>query len=187
MRQILLILTLTLSSITAYAQWNPGQQQQPKQFSPEEFKKNMEGYIKFHAGLTDAEAEKFFPMLSEMQSKQRVNSRIITEQMRKGHDAKSDAEYEKILSYILELEETNHQLTEKYYKKFHTVLSWEKIFKARVAVERFNMLALSRFSPGGMGVGRWPNGLQWQWKPGEKPQGQGFSGKNKNQQQKNEK
>lgn len=182
MKQIILIITILLSTVTANAQqqqqqWNQGQKQ-PKQFSPEEFRKNMEGFIKHEAGLSDAEAEKFFPMLAEMQSKQRMNSHLINQQMRKGHNAKSEAEYEKILSYILELEEANNELTKKYYKKFHTILSWEKIYKVRAAVEHFNMLALSRFSPGGgMGFNRWPNGQQWQWKPqgksaGDKDKGQ---------------
>jgi len=166
MRQLIIIMALAFSCVTANAQWNKnsGHQttgQQPQQFSPEAFRKNMEAYIKSHANLTDDEAEKFFPMLAEMQSKQRENTRLISEQMRKGQNAKSDEEYGKILTYIIQLEKANNELTNSYYKKFHTVLSWEKIFKVRTSVERYNMIALSRFSPG-----RMPGGQPWQWNPG---------------------
>lgn len=152
---------MVFTCTAARAQWPNGMTnnvKQQQQFSPEAFRKNMEDYIKSHANLTDAEADRFFPMLAEMQSKQRDNSHLISEQMRKGHNAKSEEEYGRILSYIIKLEKQNDELTEKYYRKFKTVLSWEKIFKVRVALQRYNMIALSQFSPGHM-----PGGKTWQW------------------------
>lgn len=150
MKQLILILYFALAFATVSAQPKfPTQQKQ--QFSPEQFQKHMESYIKWAAQLTDDEAQKFFPMLSEMQKKQRENSHQIRQQMQKGNNAKTEAEFENILKETTRLESLNKKLDSDYNKKFKTVLSWKKIYKVRQALEQYNMMALQRFTPqGGM-------------------------------------
>lgn len=156
MKHLYLVLTFILMTATTYAQQPQNQQRQA--FSPEQFQKRMESFVKEQAKLTDEEAQKFFPMLSEMQSKQRKNSQRIREQMMKGMQAKTDEDYEKILKSVSELEIQNKKLDDIYNKKFSTVISWKKIYSVRQAIEMYNMQALRHFTPqmggfGGFGQG----------------------------------
>lgn len=141
MKSYLLTFIFVLVATTVSAQQNK------MQFSPEQFQKHMEAFIKGAAQLTDAEAQKFFPMLAEMQKQQRENSHQIRVEMQKGSKAKTEEEYANILREVTRLENLNTKLDETYNKKFKTVLSWKKIFKVRQALEQYNMMALQRFTP----------------------------------------
>ena len=175
MKRITLLLVATLLFTVSYAQ----QPQQGQQFSPEQFQKHMENFIKEQAKLTDEEAQKFFPLLTEMQSKQRKNSQLVREQMKKGRQAQSDEEFNKILKTVNELEIANKELDETYNKKFSAVISWKKIFQVRQAIERYNMMALRNFTPQ-MGFGQPFGGFkqgfspqqQWQQPKGQSQQNQ---------------
>ena len=175
MKRITLLLVATLLFAVSYAQ----QPQQGQQFSPEQFQKHMENFIKEQAKLTDEEAQKFFPLLTEMQSKQRKNSQLVREQMKKGRQAQSDEEFNKILKTVNELEIANKELDETYNKKFSAVISWKKIFQVRQAIERYNMMALRNFTPQ-MGFGQPFGGFkqgfspqqQWQQPKGQSQQNQ---------------
>lgn len=48
----------------------PAQERHP--FNPQRFEADMEQYITIHAGLTPSEAAVYFPLLRDMQKKQRV-------------------------------------------------------------------------------------------------------------------
>lgn len=182
MKHLYLVLTFALMTATAYAQQPQNQQRQA--FSPEQFQKHMESFVKEQAKLTDEEAQKFFPMLSEMQNKQRKNSQRIREQMMKGMQAKTDEDYEKILKSVSELEIQNKKLDDVYNKKFSTVISWKKIYSVRQAIEMYNMQALRHFTPqmgGGFGQGfggfgqmpRGNNNQQWQQRNNNNHRGPG--------------
>ena len=154
MKRTALIGTLMFVTLTLVAQnfQYPGQpqfqpQQQRQQFSPEGFKNGMEQFIRHYAELTPSEAQKFFPMLTEMQDKQRVISGKKHELMKQGFTAKTEVDYEKVITKINALEIENAKVEQTYYKKFHSVLTWKKIYKVRQALFRFNMEALRTFSP----------------------------------------
>ena len=120
---------------------------QRKRFSPEEYKHRMEFFIAKEACLTQSEAQKFFPLLHEMLEKQRENNRKTHEIMRKGFKAKTESEYQNVVDEAITLEIENKKIEKNYYKKFHTVLSWEKIHKVRIALYKFNFEALKKFTP----------------------------------------
>ena len=130
--------------------WNPGARQNgfgQQQFSPEAFKQRLEQFVTQHAGLTQQECQKFFPLLHEMLSKQRQVQNKINANLRKGNDAKSESDFERLLKENAELEIENNRIELAYYQKFHKVLSWEKIHKVKGALYLFNMEALRKFTP----------------------------------------
>lgn len=118
-----------------------------KQFSPEQYIKDMREYICKKACLSPMEAQAFFPIYFEMQNKQRQNNE---ERMRLAWSIKEDSpenEYERVLEKMIELEIKDKQLEKEYQKKFHKILSYKKIYKVRMAAYRFNMQAMRRFTP----------------------------------------
>ena len=74
---------------------------------------------------------------------------------------KTEAEYEDIISKVTSLELESKKVEQTYYKKFHTVLSWKKIHRVRIALGKWNMELLRQFSP--QQAGGQPDGwLDWQ-------------------------
>ncbi len=151
MKKLALIITLIIAtSSVALAQqngWQRGNGGGPRHFSPEEFKKHMELFISKEACLTPTEAQKFFPMLHEMLMKNRAISEKQRELMTSATESASEDEYEKIITKVTACEIEAKKNEQLYYKKFHTVLSWKKIYKVRRALFRFNREALRNFSP----------------------------------------
>lgn len=116
-------------------------------FSYDEFKKHMEGFIAFRAGLTPEESAKFFPLLHEMFKAQRELDHKQRMKMQKPHELTED-EAKKIILETIELENLRRKIEETYYtKRFPKVISWKKILKVRTAVEAFKMEALKKFAP----------------------------------------
>ena len=125
-----------------------------KEFSPEEYRQKMQEYITKEANLTANEQQKFFPLLTEMMDAQRKLMDQERELMRSGKNAKTEAEFEQIVTKTTELQVENRKIEVAYYKKFAKVLTWEKIYKARMAITKFNMRALRNFAPK-KGDGKW--------------------------------
>lgn len=148
MKKFIYILAMTLICTATFAQQNnqQGQNQRPK-FDPEQYKKNQENFIKDKVSLTNEESQKFFPLLFEMQQKQRENQGAIHQQMWKAQNTQKDEDFENILKEILRLQSENNKIEETYYLKFHKILSWKKIFKVRTALADWNNFILSMFSP----------------------------------------
>lgn len=143
MKKYILTTICIIFTLMAFAQQNNPR----RRFSPEEFKNRMEAFITKEACLTQDEAQKFFPMLHEMLEKQRETNGKSFGIMRKGFTAKSESDYQNIIEEVTDLEIENKKIEKNYYKKFHSVLSWEKIHKVRIAINKYNMEALRRFTP----------------------------------------
>lgn len=127
-------------------------------FSPEAYKQRLEEFVTREACLTPEEAQKFYPMLHEMMELQRKNNDNARLLMKNFKESMTEAEYAEIIEKSLEYEVENKKIEQKYYKKFHSVLSWKKLFSVRNALFKFNMEALRRFSPH-------PQGSPWKgWK-----------------------
>ncbi|MBR1379751.1 MAG: hypothetical protein IJ557_11565 [Bacteroidaceae bacterium] len=162
MKHYIVILICLCTTTVAYAQWNNNQrqgqdqqgqrreqwqQQGPRQFSPELFNQRLEQFVKNDAGLTAAECQKFFPLMHEMLNKQREINDKIQRTIYQGFGDKSENEYEQIISKVQALEIESRKLEQTYYKKFHTVLTWKKIYKVRFALSKWNMEVLKMFNP----------------------------------------
>ncbi len=144
MRRIYLIILTLLMNFSAFAQNDLPQR---KEFSPEEYWNNLQEYVTHEAQLTETESTNFFPMLKEMMGEQRKNNGKTMEILRSVNDGTTESEYGTKVKQLLELDVQNKQIEETYYKKFHTVMSWEKVFRVRGALYKFNREALNRFRP----------------------------------------
>lgn len=161
MKRFVLTLTCLLVIATGMVAQKPKDGQGKRQefrkehFSPEKYRQRMEGFITKEVGLTSDEQQKFYPMLHEMMEAQLKLMNEEREIMQSGKDAKTEADFERIVKKTTELQVENRKIEQTYYKKFYKVLSWEKIYKVRMAITKFNMHALRNFSP--KKDGRWEN------------------------------
>ena len=162
MKRNIVILLCLCTTLTSFAQWNNNQQRQrqgaqneqrqeqwqrQRQFSPELFNQQQEQFVTKEAGLTPAEAQKFFPMMHEMLNKQREINTKIQHYYAQCFGDKDEREYEEIINKVIALEVESRKIEQTYYKKFHTVLSWKKIYRVRFALSRWNMEVLKMFNP----------------------------------------
>jgi hypothetical protein len=107
----------------------------------------MERFVMEKAGVTPDEAKAFFPIFHEMLNEQRKVRREIGKLTHEGKMAKSEADYKRIMERIVDLEIKQNEIEKSYYKRFSEVLSWEKMFKVKCAIQEFGMEALNRFYP----------------------------------------
>ena len=106
MRRRIYAIIICLCTITAtcFAQQNNGQRNQRQFFSPEAYNQGLEEFVKNEAGLNDEECKKFFPLMHEMMNKQREVNSQIQQVMAKGFSAKTEADYEQIITRSINLE-----------------------------------------------------------------------------------
>ena len=154
MKRFVLVITTLLVCFCVNAQNQNqgfGRIQNPRaEFNPELYTKRMNEFVAREAHLTEAEQAKFFPLLNEMQNKQRQIGRQQREIMMKAfrNTNISEEDYEQMVMRVTGLEIESRKVEQTYYKKFHTVLSWKKIYGVRVALARFQVEALNQFQPG---------------------------------------
>ena len=166
MKRIMIALCCLLMTTMSFAQGNG--QWQRHEFSPERYKQKLEEFVTREAGLTPEEAQRLFPMLHEMLAKQLHNNNAQREAMRSCGENASEADYEKAIKQTLALDVENKRLEQDYYKKFHSVISWKKIHAVRMALWKFQMEALRRFTPhAGNGAPR--GNQQWQHRQKSRP------------------
>ena len=151
-----MIMAVWITCVGLYAQ-NPENAKQNgpqggsrKEFNPELYRKTMRDFITNEAKLTEAEANKFFPLLNEMLDKQHKVMKQQRELMMKGKPEANltEAEYENIITKTTNNDVELKKIEQTYYKKFHAALSWKKIYAVRQALNRFQMEALKHFQPG---------------------------------------
>lgn len=155
MKRIFINILLLCICMAAMAQGNHPQR---RDFSPEEYWKNLKEFVTKEAGLTNEEADGFIPLMKEMMDEQHKNNRKSFEITRSCNEGTTESEYGTAVKQLLELDVENRRIEETYYKKFHTVMSWEKVFKVRTALYKFNREALNRFNPRRGGGHRGPGG-----------------------------
>lgn len=127
-----------------------GQSGNRREFSPEQYKKDMIEFVTAQAKLTETEAANAFPIINEMHEKQHKLMKQQRELMKKGRNATnlSEAEYENLVVKATEIDVEIKKLEQVYFKKLHSVLSWKKVYAVRMALNRFQMEALRKFRPG---------------------------------------
>lgn len=129
MKKTIILLTCLTVSLLSMAQ-------DKQKFSPERFQADLEAFIKQEAKFSDDEAAKYFPLLREMQQKQRnLYSRMRQAGKEKPADEKGCAaairECDKINIELKQLEQT-------YHKKMLQVLPASKVYDAIKAENRFH-------------------------------------------------
>ncbi|MBR2630548.1 MAG: hypothetical protein IKD25_03325 [Bacteroidaceae bacterium] len=111
--------------------------------------KKLNEFVTREAKLTPEESEKFFPILMEMFSKQFALESQQREALLKAmkNPNMNEDEYEKVIAKVLNTEVEMKKIEQTYYKKFHSVLSWKKVFAVRTALNKFRVEALNQFQP----------------------------------------
>lgn len=107
-----------------------------QKFSPEKYQADVEDFITKEADLNKTEAAAFFPLLREMQEKQRA----IFKQLRAEGKSKPADEnaYKKAIQKRDQMELELKNIQQTYHNKFLGVLPASKAYKAILAEERFN-------------------------------------------------
>lgn len=108
--------------------------------SPDEFRAKQKAFISEKAELTDDEADKFFLLYFELQSKKKDINDKAWKLLRKGKDDKSmtEAQYEEIILQVYDLRIESDKLDKVYYAKYKKVLSPKKIYQVQRAEARFH-------------------------------------------------
>ncbi|MDE7117594.1 MAG: hypothetical protein K2O61_02995 [Bacteroidaceae bacterium] len=129
---------------------NAGNRPPQRQFSPELYMKQLNEFVSRGASLTDTEQAKFLPMLAEMLGKQHELKKQQRELLMQSWKNKNmtETDYEKMVNKNIALDLESKKIEQTYYKKFHTVLSWKKVYAVRQSLQRFQMEALNHFLPG---------------------------------------
>lgn len=121
---------------------------QDRKMNVEDFEKRKQAYVKEKAALTDEEAQRYFPLNSELnQKKFELNRqhRQKLEKARKNNQKISDEEYRQIIENDVDLKVKEAELEKEYSDKFDKVLSPEKLFKAQQAEKKFIQQEVARF------------------------------------------
>ncbi len=154
MKKILSFLILVLlAATTAVAQPNNNKGEKP-QFNPEEFKTMMRNYVRDKACLTQAEADKLFPIYFEMKTKQmEMNGKMMKLKRQKPDCNATTKEYSDLISQITELNVALAKLEQTYYAKMCKVVDAKKVYNVMCAEEEFHREMLLRANS--MGRGSW--------------------------------
>ncbi len=144
-KRILSLACLLLPLVVAMAQ-NKGPQQR---FNPDEFRARLESHIKKEAKLTDAEADKFFPIFREMKNKQREKA-MQAQKLKRNHPdgSATDKDYSAVIGKIAELDAQVAQIEAEYYKKLCKVVSPKKVYAAILADDDFSRRMVQHFVNG---------------------------------------
>ena len=125
-------------------------QNQNRRMNIQEFEKRKVEYIKKEAELTNSEADKFFPLnkeLTRMKFELRKNNRDKVQKI-KDNSSISDAEYSKLLEDDVEVKLKEAALDKEFAKKFKSVLTPEKLYRAQQAERDFMQQEISNFRSG---------------------------------------
>jgi len=140
---IALLLIGTLSVTTVFAQQQkPNKPNRPEgthKPNPEKFKAMKVAYLTEKMALTTAEAEKFWPIYNEYESKKKAERKEFRDDKKELAEKTelSDAEIEKMLNERIQLKQDELNLEKEYLAKFKTVLPMKKVGELYKAEESF--------------------------------------------------
>lgn len=121
---------------------------QERKMNVADFEKRKMEYIKKEAGLTDEEAQKFFPIFNELTQKKfslHKGHRDIIEKIKNEKSSITDEEYKRMLENDTDVKLKEAELDKAYSSKLEEVLSPEKLYKAQQAERRFIQLELLKY------------------------------------------
>lgn len=133
MKRIIYLLTLIICCCVTSVQ------AQKKMMSQEEFRKRQQTFLTERAGLTQEEAQKFFPLYFELQDKKHAYNKEAWQKQRKGKEnGTTEAEYAKIVEDVLQIRITIDQMKLEYVRKYKQFLSAKKIYELQKAEMKFH-------------------------------------------------
>ncbi len=141
-KSIILILTLCvlplyISSLSA----------QDKRMNMADYEKRKMEFIQKEAGLTQAEADKYFPLNSELTQKKFELHKLHRDKVQRIKDNSniSDEEYRRMLDDDVEVKLKEAALDKLYAPRFEKVLAPEKLYRAQQAERSFMQKEVTNF------------------------------------------
>lgn len=123
------------------------QNAQDRKMNMADYEKRKREYVTKEAGLTQEEANKYFPLSNELtQKKFRLHKNHRDKVQRiKDNSNISDQEYRKLLDDDVDLKLKEAALEKEYAAKFEMALAPEKLFKAQQAERDFIQQEVTKF------------------------------------------
>ncbi|MBP3668168.1 MAG: hypothetical protein J6J26_01145 [Bacteroides sp.] len=113
--------------------------QKKGKYTKEEFRAKKQAYMTEKAGLTEEEAENFFPLYFELQNKKKESNKAIWKKASKGMKQETpESEYKEIIDDFFESQQQNLDMEKEYIEKYRKVLSDKKIYMIYWAEIKFN-------------------------------------------------
>lgn len=133
----LILLPLQVMTLTA----------QERKMNMADYEKRKKEFVEKEAGLSKAEADKYFPLTNELTKKKFELHRIHREKVQRIKDNSniSEAEYRKLLDDDVELKMKEAALDKEYAPRFEKVLSPEKLYRAQQAERQFIQKEVTNF------------------------------------------
>lgn len=135
MKRLIVVLFLLCSFIP----WMQAADGCDQRLTPEEFRARQQAYITEQVGLTQEEADKFFPVYFELQDRKNQMNKEAWELLRKGKEAgTTEAQYEEILDAFYDARIAIDRLEKSYFEKFKKILTCKKIYLVQRAEMNFH-------------------------------------------------
>lgn len=133
----LILLPLKVMTLTA----------QEKKMNMADYEKRKKEFVVKEAGLSKAEADKYFPLTNELTKKKFELHRKHREKVQRIKDNSkiSEAEYRKLLDDDVELKMQEAALDKQYAPRFEKVLTPEKLYRAQQAERQFIQKEVTNF------------------------------------------
>lgn len=113
-----------------------------------DFEKRKTAYIQKEAGLSQDEANRYFPINSELSKKKfelHRQHRSNVQKMKQNNKDMTDEEYRTLLDNDVEVKLKEAELDKQYSPRFEKALSPEKLYKAQQAEKKFMQQEVSKF------------------------------------------
>ena len=131
----------------AYCPSKCGDEKKGRKFSPEQFRMQCELFVAREAKLTQSEAQRLFPMYTQMREEQRkLNDEQHRLRREAGKDEISDKRSLEILNRLNELSHKAVQIEIDYDKKMLKIVSASKLLRVKQAEQRFHRKMLDRIA-----------------------------------------
>ena len=120
---------------------------QERKMDMADYEKRKKEFVQREAGLSKAEADRYFPLTNELTKKKFELHRKHREKVQRIKDNSniSNEEYRKMLEEDVELKMREAALEKEFAPRFEKVLSPEKLYKAQQAERQFIQKEVSNF------------------------------------------
>ena len=139
---VLLCFTLIISVFASAAT------AQVRKMNMADYEKRKMEYIKKEAGLTDAEANRYFPLYNDLSKRKlelHLQHRNKVEKMKQSNKNMSNEEYRQLLENDVDVKLKEAELDKQYSDKLEKILSPEKLYRAQQAERKFMQQEVMKF------------------------------------------
>lgn len=121
---------------------------QERKMNMADYEKRKMEYIRKEAGLTQEEANRYFPLYNDLSKKKfelNIQHRDKVEKMKQKNKNMSDQEYRQLLENDMDVKLKEAELDKQYSEKLEKALSPEKLYRAQQAERKFMQQEVMKF------------------------------------------